>query len=285
MWSLSNYLKKSDIFQEEFDKIFPARPFTKANILHYISVCTEIVLTKGRKRYAHKGLRFINPLFIIDHVIYPAPNLTGDPNILKLLSPVFGVVQSKNMTSISLPILDNLLSGVCLFFGNTHTNFDYKLYETFNLDSLTHNIGFVGDELNEERLVDKFTYLKVDVNKFTEDFNEFARQLSATSDEDRQRLIKTLLMYKNISNALSKTLVFSYVNKYNQTHSFFDCLMVLISDKPFDEDELLDFALITEGISLPIANYDFSKSKGISAQTMTTRNSLKTLLLSSFRQG
>jgi len=284
MWSLSNSFKKSGVFQEEFDKIFPARPFTKANILNYISICTEIVLSAGRKKYTENNLKFINPLFIVDHTIYPASNLPGDISILKLLNPVFGIIQSRNMTSISIPILDNLLSGVCLFFGNANIQHEYRLYKTFNLDSLTNNIGFIADEINGTRLLDKFKYLKVDANNFTESFNDFARLLSATTDDDRQRLVKTLLMYKNIANALSNSLAFSFVNKYNQTHSFFDCLLVLISEKAFDEDELLDFALITEGISLPIANYDFSKSKGISAQTMATRNSLKTLMLSSFRE-
>jgi hypothetical protein len=210
--------------------------------------------------------------------------LPGDPNIVRLIKPVFGIVQSKTLTSISLPILENLLSGVCLCFGNTYNYYDYNLFKTFNLDSLTHNVGFIADEINEHRLVDKFKYLKVDVNRFTEDFNYFAGLLSAVTDDEKIRLIKTLILYKDISSALSQSLVYSFVNKYNQTHSFFDCLLVLISERPFDEDELLDFALIAESISLPIANYDVSKSKGISAQTMAKRNSLKTLLFSSFKQ-
>ncbi len=284
MGPLSNLFKRSDIFQQEFDRIFPARPFNKVNVLNYITVCTDIVLTRSRKRYPEKGLKFINPLFIVDNQIYPASGLSGDPNILRLLKPVFGIVQSKTMSSISLPILDNLLSGVCLCFGNTYNYYEYNLFKSFDLDSLTNNVGFIADELSEQRLSDKFKYLKIDASRFTEDFNYFAEILSANTEEEKMKLIKALILYKDISNALSQSLVYSFVNKYNQTRSFFDCLMVLISERPFDEDELLDFALITEGISLPIANYDVSKSKGISAQTMAKRGSLKTLLFSSFKQ-
>lgn len=284
MGPLSNLFKRSDIFQQEFDRIFPDRPFTKVNILNYITVCTEIILTRARKKYPEKGLKFINPLFVVDNQIYPASNLPGDPNIVRLVKPVFGIVKSKTMASISLPILDNLLSGVCLCFGNTYGYYDYNLFKTFDLDSLTDNVGFLADEISEYRLADKFRYLKVDANKFTEDFNEFARALSLVTEEEKLKLIKALILYKDISNAIGQSMVYSFVNKYNQTRSFFDCLLVLISERPFDEDELLDFALIAEGVAMPIANYDVSKSKGISAQTMAKRNSLKTLLFNSFKE-
>ncbi len=104
MGPLSLLFKRSDIFQKEFDRLFPDNAFNKVNILKYITACTEIILSRARKYYPEKKLIFINPLFIVDKQIYPASNLPGDANILRLLKPVFGIVQSKTMASISLPV-------------------------------------------------------------------------------------------------------------------------------------------------------------------------------------
>jgi hypothetical protein len=284
METLSNLFKKSEIFSEEFDKIFPSKPFTKFNILNYISACTEIVLTEAQQRFPSRRLKFINPLFIVDGEIFPAANLTGDEAILKLTRPFFGLVQSKTIIPLSIPILENLLSGVCLCYGNTTDKCEYQLFKKVDLDSLPYEIDFRPDEIDQQRLHDEVSNLKIDIDRFTEDFEEFAKYLSVFSYQDKIKLTKTLALYKNISKTISPTLFYSFVNKYNQTHSFFDCLLTLISEKPFDEDELLDFANIVEGISLPIANYDHNKSKGISAQTMAKRNSLKSMLINSFRQ-
>jgi hypothetical protein len=284
METLSNLFKKSEVFGEEFDKIFPSKPFTKFNILNYISACTEIVLGEARQRFPTRRLRFINPLFIVDGEIFPASDLGGDNIILRLTRPFYGLVQSKTIIPISLPIIENLLSGVCLYYGNINENCDYRLFKKFDLDSLPYELAFNAGEIDEQRLHDEITNLKIDIDRFTDEFDEFAKSLSIFSYQDKIKLTKTLVLYKNISKTISPTLFYSFVNKYNQTHSFFDCMLAFISEKPFDEDELLDFANIVEGISLPIANYDHNKSKGISAQTMAKRNSLKSMLINSFRQ-
>ncbi len=282
MGPLSNFFKKSEIFKEEFDKIFPAQTFNKVNILKYITICTEIVLAEARKKYPDHGLRFINPLFIVDREIFPASNLPGDAHILKLASPVFDLVQSKTIIPLSLPIIDNLLSGICLFFGNKSVFYDYTLFKTFNLDILPSIEPQPGgaDEIN---MINEIRSLKIHVNKYPQSFLEFANALSAISDEEKIILIKTLILYKYVSNRINQSLVYSFVNKYNPSKSFFDCLFTFISEQPFDEDDLLDFANITESVALPIANYDYSKSKGISAHTMAKRNSLRTLLIDSFK--
>jgi len=284
METLSNLFKKSEVFSEEFDKIFPSKPFTKFNILNYISSCTEMVLGEARQRFPTRRLKFINPLFIVDGEIFPASNLPGDDTILKLTHPFFGLVQSKTIIPLSIPIIENLLSGVCLCYGNINEPCDYKLFKKFELDSLSYELDFDLNAVDEHYLNDEISNLKVDIDRFTEEFDQFAKSLSVFSYQDKIKLTKTLALYKNLAKSINSTLFYSFVNKYNQTHSFFDCMLTFISEKPFDEDELLDFANIVEGISLPIANYDHNKSKGISAQTMAKRNSLKSMLINSFRQ-
>ena len=283
MGQLSNLFKRSDIFKEEFDKIFPSETFNKAHILRYITECTGIVLKEAREKYPDHGLRFINPLFIIDREIFPASNLPGDTSVLNYTRPVFDLVQSKTIIPLSLPVIDNLLSGICLFFGNTSAVHEYKLFKAFNLDILP-NIDSKPGGVNESNIVSEIRALNIHVNKYPGSFIDFSNALSAFSDEDRITLIKTLILYKSMSKAINHSLVFSFVNKYNPTRSFFDCLLTFVSERPFDEDELFDFAHITESISLPIANYDYSKGKGISSHTMAKRNSLKTLLVDSFKQ-
>ena len=126
--------------------------------------------------------------------------------------------------------------------------------------------------------------LKIHVNKYPASFLYFSEALSSISEEEKIILIKTLILYKSMSNAINESLVFSFVNKFNPVKSFFDCLLTFVSERPFDEDELLDFAHITESVALPIANFDYSKSKGISSHTMAKRNSsLRSVLEDTFK--
>ncbi len=283
MESLSNSLKRSGVFQREFDKIFPEHTFNKTNMLKYITACTRVVLEATQKKYPHHQVKFVNPVFIVDKEIYPAPDLPGDTTILKLTKPFFNLLQAKVIVPLSLPVMDNLLSGVCLFYGNTYNSFDYKLFKCCNLDHVIPEAGLNTADIKGPYMIDEIIDLHIDLSKVSYNLNQFAHELSAISAIDKIRLIKTLILYRDISKPLSDSLVFSFVNRYNQAHSFFDCLLTFISERPFDEDELLDLANITEGVSLPIANYDYNKSKGISAHTMAKRNSLKNSLLEAFR--
>ena len=283
MESLSNSLKRSGVIQREFDKIFPEHTFNKTNILSYITACTGVVLEATQRKYPDHNIKFVNPVFIVDKEIYPAANLPGDTTILKLTKPFFNLLQAKVIVPLSLPVMDNLLSGVCLFYGNTFSAFDYKLFKCCNLDHIIPEAGLDTKDIKGPYMIDDIIDLQIDLTKVSYNVNQFAHELSATAPMDKIRLIKTLILYRDISKALSDSLVFSFVNRYNQAHSFFDCLLTFISERPFDEDELLDLANITEGVSLPISNYDYNKSKGISAHTMARRNSLKTSLLEAFR--
>ncbi len=285
MDSLSNLLKKSEVFQNEFDKIFPSQTFNKVHILKYIATCTGIVLTETRKKYPQHNIRFINPVFVVDNDIYPASDLPGDETILKLTRPFFNLLQAKIIMPLSIPVLDNLLSGVCLFYGNTANKYDYRLFKTFDLDHiLANNVeGAKPVDTHPKYRLDEIIDMKVDLTQLGTTFDHFAHALNLTTDQEKTRLIKTLILYRDVSKALGNSLVFSFVNRYNQSHSFFDCILTFISEHPFDEDQLLDLANITQGISLPIANYDYSKSKGISAHTMAKRNSLKSSLINSFK--
>ena len=286
MESLSNLFKKSDVFKQEFDKVFPAKPFNKVNILNYISICTGIVLAETRKKYPDQHLKFINPVFIVDKEIFPAPSLPGDPTILKLSRLFFDLIQRQVVIPLSLPIMDSLLSGICLFYGNIYEDSTYKLFKTYNLDILSNEVVIKANEIHDIYTADEIKDLNVGVAQIANNaFHEFSSALNLDSYEDQMKLVKTLILYKSLARVTSDTLVFSFVNKFNQSHSFFDCLLSFVSEKPFEEDALLDFAHIAEAISLPIANYDYSKSKGISVQTMAKRNnSLKALLVKSFKR-
>jgi hypothetical protein len=285
MESLSNLFKKTDIFKQEFDKIFPGKPFNKVNILSYITACTEIVLAESRKKYHDHYLKFINPVFIVDNEIFPVPNLPGDPTIAKLTRPFFDLVQEKTIIPMSLPVRDNLLSGVCLFYGDTFENEKYGLFKTYNLDDIFTEVSIRANEIHDIYYVDGIKELPIGVAQIANDtFLEFSSGLNLASDEEKIMLIKSLILFRSIARVVNTPLVFSFVNNFNQRHSFFDCLLTFISEKPFDEDILLDFAHITEAISLPLANYDYNKSKGISKKTMAKRNSLKTLLVKNFKR-
>jgi hypothetical protein len=275
MESLSNVFKRSAVFQGEFDKVFPEHTFNKTNILSYITNCTGLILDEMRHRYPDHNVRFINPVFIVDNEIFPAANLPGDTTILKLTRPFFELLESGIIVSLSLPILENLLSGVCLCFGDTYNKYDYKLFKSCNLDQIIPDAGLDAGDVKGRYMIDNIVDLKIDLSKLSYNVKEFAYELSANTDEEKVRLIKTLILYRDISKALSDSLVFSFVNRYNQTHSFFDCPLTFISDRPFDEDQLLDLANITEGVSLPIVNFDMAKSKAISAATMAKRNALR----------
>ena len=90
------------------------------------------------------------------------------------------------------------------------------------------------------------------------------------------------MLYKNMARLSEPGLFFSFVNNYNQAFSFFNCLFTLVSEKPFSEEELLDFALIIDNMSAPIAGY-YSDPKGVSVETMTKRNAIKSVLENSFK--
>ena len=282
MGPLSNVFKRSEIFKVEFDKIFPAETFNKVNILKYITACTGEILKEAQEKYHAHGLRFINPLFIVNREIFPASNLPGDRDVLKFTRPVFELVASRAIIPLSQPVVDNLLSGICLFFGKTAGVHDFKLFKTFNLDILPDIAAKPGGE-TEINIANEIRSLNIHVNKYPTSFLDFSNALSAISEDDKIVLIKTLILYKSMSAAINDSLVFSFVNKFNPSPSFFDCLLTFVSDRPFDEDELLDFAHITESLALPIVNFDYSKSKGISAHTMAKRHSLKEVLVDTFK--
>ena len=284
METLSNKFKKCEVFNEEFNKISPSKPFTKVYILSYISSCIEVVQREVQKRYPDRHLIFVNPIFIVDRQIYPVPFPSGDETVLKLLRPFFSLIQSKIIIPLSIPILENLLSGVVLGYNNPLSECHYKLFKAFDLDIFPYDIDLNLCHIDQNLLVGEIKDMTINCGRFSDAFINFSNSLLATSCEDKIKLFKTLIVYKNISKAIDSSLVYSFVNKYNQTQSFFDCMLTFISQKPFNEDELLDFGNIIEGISLPIANYDYNKSKGISPKTVAVRSSLNTMLNYGFMQ-
>ena len=281
MSHLSESFKKSDIFKKEFGKIFGTQPFDKPNILRYINVCTTLILDEARKQYPHNDLKFINPIFIVNREIYPVPELPGDKRIIDIAYESFGLVSSKTIVPLSLKILDNRLFGICLHFHDRIGDPGYISFRTFDLSNITNNNN---DKIKESILVDEVSHLEMDINRVTGDFHRLSSEFELINTKDKMRLYKTLMLYKNMARLSDQGMFFSFINNYNQAPSFFNCLFTLVSEKPFAEEELLDFALLIDNLSAPIAGYYSDDTKGVSAETMAKRNNLKSVLEKSFKQ-
>ena len=277
---LSAAFKRSDIFKKEFDKIFTTQQFDKPNILRYINACATIILEEVQKKYPQNDLKFINPVFIVNREIYPVPDLAGDKPIINLAYESFGLVSSRAIVPLSLKVLDNRLFGLCLYFHNTIPDPDYVAFRTFNLGNTTNNNN---DAISESVLVEEVSHLEMDINNMTNEFHKLATEFELVTTEDRMRLFKTMMLYKNMARLSEHGMFFSFVNNYNQLPSFFNCLFTFVSGKPFAEDELVDFALLIDALSAPLANYYRDDPKGVSVETMAKRSALKNMLEKSFK--
>ncbi len=280
MQYLSEAFKQSGFFNSEFDKIFAEQPFDKPNILAYINVCTTAVLEAAQRKYPQHGLKFINPIFIVNREIYPVPGLPGDERVMKLAYESFGLVNSRTIVPLSLKVLDNRMFGLVLYFNDSYKGQEYMTFRTFDLGNTTNNND---DKIKEGILVDEVSHLEMDINTVTGDFHKIAAELELVTTKEKMKLYKTFMLYKNMARLSERGMFFSFVNNYNQAFSFFNCLFTLVSEKPFTEEELLDFALIIDNMSAPIAGF-YSDPKGVSVETMAKRNAIKSVLESSFKQ-
>lgn len=278
---LSEAFKRSDTFKKEFDKIFAAQPFDKPNILRYLNACTTAILTEAQKKYPQNDLKFINPVFIVNREIYPVPGLPGDERIINIAYESFNLVSSRTIVPLSLKILDNRLFGLCLHFHDRIHDPGYIAFRTFDLGNTTNNNN---DIVKQSILVDEVSHMEMDINRVTGEFHRLAAEFELINTKDKMRLYKTLMLYKNMARLSEPGMFFSFINNYNQAPSFFNCLLTLVSEKPFTEDELLDFALLIDNLSAPIANYYSDEPKGVSAETMEKRKSIKSVLEKSFKQ-
>ncbi len=280
MQYLSEAFKQSGFFGKEFDKIFADKPFDKPNILAYINVCTTAVLAEAQRKHPHNALKFINPIFIVNREIYPVPGLTGDERVMKLAYESFGLIDSQNIVPLSLKVLDNRMFGLVLYFNNNYKGHEYMTFRTFDLGNTTSSND---DKITDTVLVDALSLLEIDINKVSGDFHKIATELELETTKEKMKLYKTFMLYKNMARLSDSGMFFSFVNNYNQAMSFFNCLFTLVSEKPFSEEQLLDFALIIDHMSAPIAGY-YSDPKGVSVETMAKRNAIKSVLEHSFKQ-
>ncbi len=278
---LSDTFKRSDAFKKEFDKIFATQPFDKPNILRYLNACTTVILAEAHKKYPQNDLKFINPVFIVNREIYPVPTLPGDERIINLAYDSFSLVSSRTIVPLSLKVLDNRMFGLCLYFHESIADPGYVAFRTFDLGNTTNNNN---DKIKEAILVDEVSHLEMDINRVTGEFHRLAAEFELINTKDKMRLYKTLMLYKNMARLSDKGMFFSFVNNYNQAASFFNCLFTLVSEKPFAEDELIDFALLIDNLSAPIANYYRDDPKGVSDETMEKRRAIKNVLDNSFKQ-
>ncbi len=280
MQYLSGAFKASGFFTKEFDRIFATQPFDKPNILEYINVCTKEILSRAQAKYPLQGLTFINPVFIVNREIYPVPELPGDRRIIDLAYESFGLVNSRTIVPLSLKVLDNRMFGLVLYFNDNYKGQEYMTFRTFDLANTT---GSNADKLNEAFLVDNVAHLEIDIDKVTDDFNKLAAEFELSTTKEKMQLYKTFMLYKNMARLSDTGMFFSFINNYNQAVSFFNCLFTVVSEKPFTEEELLDFALIVDAMSAPVAGF-YSDPKGVSVETMAKRNVLKSVLENSFKQ-
>jgi len=279
MQYLSQAFKQSGLFNTEFDRIFAEQPFDKPNILAYINVCTTAVLEAAQRKYPHHSLKFINPIFIVNQEIYPVPGLPGDERVLSLAYESFGLVNSRTIVPLSLKVLDNRMFGLVLYFNDHYKGQEYMTFRTFDLGNTTNNND---DKIDEGTLVDGVSHLEIDINNATSDFHKIAAEFELVTTKEKMKLYKTFMLYKNMARLSEPGMFFSFVNNYNQAFSFFNCLFTLVSEKPFTEEELLDFALIIDNLSAPIAGF-YSDPKGVSVETMAKRNAIKSVLEQSFK--
>ena len=279
MQYLSVAFKQSGFFGKEFDKIFAEQPFDKPNILAYINLCTTAVLAEAQRKHPHHGLKFINPIFIVNGEIYPVPGLTGDERVMRLAYESFGLVNSRTIVPLSLKVLDNRMFGLVLYFNDRYKGHEYMTFRTFDLGNTTNSND---DKIKDAILVDEVSHLEMDINKVTGDFHKIAAELELVTTKEKMKLYKTFMLYKNMARLSDTGMFFSFVNNYNQAFSFFNCLFTLVSEKPFSEEELLDFALIIDQLSAPIAGF-YSDPKGVSVETMAKRNAIKSVLERSFK--
>lgn len=275
---LSETFKKSDTFKKEFGKIFSSQTFDKSNILRYISNCTSLILAEAQRKYPEHNLKFINPIFIVNREIYPVPDLHGDERVINIAYESFSLVSSRTIVPLSLKILDNRMFGLCLYFRDGARDPGYISFRSFNLGNTTNNDN---DKIKETIIVDEVSHLEMDINRVTGEFHRLAAEFDLVNTKDKLRLFKTLMLYKNMARIADHGMYFSFINSYNPEQSFFNCLFTLVSEKPFAEPELLDFALLIDAMSAPIAG--FYGDKGVSAETMAKRNALKTTLEKSFK--
>ncbi len=276
---LSEAFKKSGFFQKEFDKIFDAQPFDKPNILTYINVCTTAVLKAAQEKYPRQGMKFINPVFIVNREIYPVPGLSGDERIIKLAQESFGLINSRAIVPLSLKVLDNRMFGLVLYFNDNYKGQEYMTFRTFDLANTTGNND---DKVSDVFLVDEISHLEMDINKVSGDFHKIAAEFELVTTKEKVQLFKTFMLYKNMARLSETGMFFSFINNYNQAVSFFNCLFTVVSEKPFYEEELLDFALIIDNMSAPLAAY-YGDPKGVSVETMAKRNVIKSVLENSFK--
>ncbi len=255
---LSDYFKINDVFEKQYNSSFAnIENDSKYNALDYISTCAQIVFEKAQKHYPNNGLHYINPVLILKKEIVEAADINNQfprvnmANIINSLHATYQLVHSGKISSIAKLVVYKKLTGLCLFFGNIHENYTFKKFKTYNLDRVESELKFTTN-LHSRSIIESVTKLQINKNDISNESNQLFRELTIENIDEMIGLEKTFILYKSASRQIDRSLCISYVNKYNTYNSFFDCIFTLISEKPFNEKELLDFARIVEGISFPL---------------------------------
>ncbi|MES2702853.1 MAG: hypothetical protein V4649_09455 [Bacteroidota bacterium] len=254
MSTLSASLKQSRVFAAEFDSLFPAHPFDKANILLYIAGCHKLVLDAARHFYPHRHLQFVNPVFVIDGAIYPPTELHGDPGIVKLAAANLQLIQQKVVLPISASLTANGLRGVCLALTEGSLP-EYTDHLVFDLTLLHTGATPLQKQATGGQIVDVMTRLEIKADGLPPQFAELAGKLGVIFEADKEKLAKTLVLYKFFFEATGLPAFITYVNRMHTQRTFFDSLFTLVSDAPFTEAELNDFATVVDDMSQPLEDY------------------------------
>jgi hypothetical protein len=251
MLPLSDFLGKSGNFKAEFERIVKIKDDSRENILKYISACTKIIFSEVEKNYPRHNLRYINPIFIVNKDIYPVPDVRGDINISKVARASEKLIASEDILPLSQAIISSGSPGACLFWGHAGDSNEYKGFKTLGLGSITVGLGLGAHGIDEAMMVDKMH--TVDARAAVGEAEGFLGALGVRA-EDRLKLVRTVVLYKNIAAALGTPMAFSFVNNSVKTHSF-NCLMTFVSEHAFTEGELNDLAGVIAEMSAPIEQY------------------------------
>lgn len=270
---LYSYFHEDDTFNNKFEILLKKGGFENLDILNYIKWCTKTVLQRAQKTYPDKELLFINPVVSIKQRIFPSDHVTTDPNMLKALSGFLKLADTKVIVPISSIVKQEKLPGITLLYNIDFDEVKHTAYKKVDLNCIKTNIAFDDDEINEQYLISKIERLDINLNKSSQHFHNLCDELNIKDKHEMVKLKKSLIYFRNISPFFGDTLAYSFVNKFNKIHSFFDCTFTLISRKSFSQDELRDFAIVLENLSAPVGGY-LNKGIAVTPSILDLLNSL-----------
>jgi hypothetical protein len=253
MITLSSRLRASGTFGKLFNDFFPANAFDKDHILSYISACNEAILNEGTGAYPDHKIQFINPVFVIDGTIYPPAVLHGNEHVISLAHANIELIRGQEVLPVSIPVINSKIPGVCLYMG---AGVAYKGYPSLDLNSLTSMPLPFTNKSSEAAMIAMVEIMPVSAEALPAIFHSLAEALGVSAIDDKIKLAKNLLLYKYFFKGVSDSPAYlSFMSSEAATHSFFDCLFTVVSERAFTEAQLDDFRKVIADMTAPLEQY------------------------------